>query len=90
MSNDAERLQCLLVKFTNTMQSLFQNDIEEYMNVLSKIDDWNKFKTIEDYIALNDKNINRALKELAQNEVCIKILKEETNIDISKLDKLVN
>ena len=90
MSNDAERLQCLLVKFTNTMQSLFQNDIEEYLNVLSKIDDWNKFKTIEDYIALNDKNINKALKELAQNEVCIKILKEETHIDISKLDKLVN
>lgn len=89
MSNDAERLQCLLVKFTNTMQSLFQNDIEEYLNVLSKIDDWNKFKTIEDYIALNDKNINNALKELAQNEVCIKILKEETNIDISKFDKLV-
>ena len=90
MSNDAERLQCLLVKFTRTMQNLFQNDIEEYLNILSKIEDWNKFKTIEDYIALNDKNINNALKELAQNEVCIKILKEETNIDISEFDKLVN
>lgn len=89
MSNDAERLQCLLVNFTNTMQNLFQNDIKEYLNVLSKIEDWNKFKTIEDYIALNDKNINKALKELAQNEICIKILKEETNIDISKLNKLL-
>ena len=83
MSNDAERSQCLLVKFTRTMQNLFQNDIKEYLNVLSKIEDWNKFKTIEDYIALNDKNINKALKELAQNEICIRILKEETNIDIS-------
>jgi len=89
MSNDAERLQCLLVNFTNTMHNLFQNDIKEYLNVLSKIEDWNKFKTIEDYIALNDKNINKALKELAQNEICIKILKEETNIDISKLNKLL-
>lgn len=89
MSNGAERLQCLLVKFTNTMQNLFQNNVEEYLNVLSKIEDWNKFKTIEDYIALNDKHINAALKELAQNEICIKILKEETDIDISKLDELI-
>ncbi len=89
MSSDAERLQCLLVRFTNTMQNLFQEDVEKYLNVLSKIEDWNKFKTIEDYIALDDKHINAALKELAQNEICIKILKEETDIDISKLDKLL-
>lgn len=89
MSNDAERLQCLLVKFTNTMQDLFNDNFEEYLKVLNKIDDWNKFKSIEAYIALNDKYINKALKELAQNERCIKILKDETNIDISIFKKIL-
>ena len=44
MSNDAERLQCLLLNFTDTMQNLFKNDIEKYLNIMKKIEDWNKFK----------------------------------------------
>lgn len=89
MSNDAERLQCLLLNFTDTMQNLFKNDIEKYLDIIKKIEDWNNFKTIEDYIKLNNENINKALIELYQNEKCIKILKEQTNIDISTIEKML-
>lgn len=89
MSNDAEKLQCLILKFTNTMQNLFLNNIEEYLKIIDKIQDWNKFKTIKDYIDLDNKYINKALIELAQDEKCLKILKEETSIDISILNELL-
>lgn len=89
MSNDAERLQCLLLNFTDTMQNLFKNDIEKYLDIMKKIEDWNKFKTIEDYISLNDDYINKALIELYQNEKCLKILKEQTNIDVSTIEKIL-
>lgn len=89
MSNDAERLQCLILKFTNTMQNLFSNNLEEYLKIVDKIQDWDKFQTIEDYINLNNKYINKALIELVQDEKVLKILKEETNIDTSKISKLL-
>ena len=89
MSSDAERLQCLILKFTETMQNLFRENIQEYLKIVDKIQDWNKFQTIEDYIKLNNEYINKALKELAQNDKCLKILKEETNIDITKINKLL-
>jgi hypothetical protein len=89
MSNDAERLQCLILKFTNTMQNLFSNNLEEYLRIVDKIQDWDKFQTIEDYINLNNKYINKALIELVQDEKVLKILKEETNIDTSKISKLL-
>ena len=89
MSNDAERLQCLILKFTKTMQNLFRENIQEYLKIVDKIQDWNKFQTIEDYIKLNNEYINKALKELAKNDKCLKILKEETNIDITKINKLL-
>lgn len=88
MSSDAERLQCLILKFTNTMQNLFSNNIEEYLKIVDIIQDWNKFQTIEDYIKLNNEYINKALKELAKDDKCLKILKEETNIDITQINKL--
>ena len=88
MSNDAERLQCLILKFTKTMSNLFLNNIEEYLKIVEKIQDWNKFQTIEDYINLNNEYINKALKELAKDDKCLKILKEETNIDITQIKKL--
>lgn len=89
MSNDAERLQCLILKFTNTMQNLFRENIQEYLKIVDKIQDWNKFQTIEDYIKLNNEYINKALIELVQDEKVLKILKEETNIDTRKISKLL-
>lgn len=89
MSSDAERLQCLILKFTNTMQNLFSNNIEEYLKIVDKIQDWNKFQTIEDYINLNNEYINKALKELVNDEKCLKILKEQTNIDISGIKNII-
>lgn len=89
MSNDAEQLQSLLLNFTDTMQNLFKDDIEKYLDIIKKIEDWNNFKTIEDYIKLNNDYINKALIELYRNERCIKILREETNIDISAIEKIL-
>ena len=89
MSNDAERLQCLLLNFTDTMQNLFKNDIEKYLDIIKEIEDWNNFKTIEDYISLNNDYINKALIELYENGKCIKILKEQTNIDVSTIEKIL-
>lgn len=89
MSNDAEKLQCLLLNFTDTMQSLFREDIEEYLNIIKQIEDWNNFKTIEDYINLDNVYINKALVELYKNERCKKILQEETKIDINVIEKIL-
>lgn len=89
MSNDAEKLQCLLLNFTDTMQNLFRENIEEYLNIIKQIEDWNKFKIIEDYIKLNNKYINKALIELYENKRYKKILQEETNIDINVIEKLL-
>ena len=83
MSSDAEKLQCLLLNFTNIMQNLFEANIKEYLNIVEKIQNWNNFRTIEDYINLNNNYINQALIELYNDERCKKIIKEETNIDIS-------
>ena len=65
------------------MQNLFEANIKEYLNIVEKIQNWNNFRTIEDYINLNNNYINQALIELYNDERCKKILKEETNIDIS-------
>ena len=88
MNSDAERLQCLLLNFTETMQELFLNNNKEYLDIIEKIQDWNKFQTIQDYINLNNDYINKALLELTQNKKCLKILKEETNIDISTIENI--
>lgn len=89
MSNDAERLQCLLLNFTDTMQNLFRENIEEYLNIIKQIEDWNNFKTIEDYINLGNEYINRALIELYENEKCKKILQKEMKMDISIIEKML-
>lgn len=89
MSNDAEILQCLLLNFTNTMQNLFTENIKKYLDIIRLIEDWNKFKTIEDYINLKNDYINKALIELYKNNECKKILQEETNIDISIIEKVL-
>lgn len=89
MSNDAERLQCLLLNFTDTMQNLFNENIEEYLKIIKQIEDWNNFKTIEDYINLNNDYINRALIELYKNERCKEILQKEMKMDISIIEKML-
>lgn len=89
MNNDAERLQCLLLNFTDTMQNLFRENFEEYLDIIKRIEDWNNFKSIEDYIDLNNNYINKALIELYKNERCKRILQEETNIDISIIEKML-
>ena len=89
MNNDAERLQCLLLNFTDTMQNLFRENIEEYLNIIKQIEDWDNFKTIEDYISLGDEYINRALIELYENEKCKKILQKEMKMDISIIEKML-
>ena len=89
MNNDAERLQCLLLNFTDTMQNLFRENFEEYLDIIKRIEDWNNFKSIEDYINLDNDYINKALIELYKNERCKRILQEETNIDISIIEKML-
>ena len=89
MSNDAERLQCLLLNFTDTMQNLFRENIEEYLNIIKQIEDWDNFKTIEDYINLDNEYINRALIELYENEKCKKILQKEVKMDISIIERML-
>ena len=87
MSNDAEKLQCLLLNFTETMKNLFNENIEEYLNIIKQIEDWNSFKTIEDYINLDNDYINKALIELYENERCKKILQKEIKMDITIIEK---
>lgn len=83
MSNDIERF-INLIFMTNYMNNLlFKKDggVEANKDIV-EILDWNKFKSVQEIIDLNNQHINNAIKEILNNEKLVKILKDETNINI--------
>ena len=75
-----------LIFLTDYMNNLFftgnPDNVEKNKDILFALDDWHKYKNVQEIIDLNNKHINNAIKEVLKNERCIKIIKERTNIDI--------
>lgn len=90
MSRDVERFMNL-IWLTDYIRNLIyaENNSIEKSKDLIEILDWCKYKNVQEIIDLNNKHINRAIKEVLQNERLVKILKEETNIDIIDFEKIL-
>lgn len=74
-----------LIYLTEFMQELLLEDMKTYLECIKLTQDWNKFKNVNEIIELNNKYINNAIKEILQNDRFIKIIKEDTEIDINKI-----
>lgn len=59
---------------------------EEIVNVLY---DWQRYKNIQEIIELNNEYINSAIKEVLNNPRFIKIIKEDTKIDIEEIRQML-
>ena len=76
MSSDIEMFICLIMH------------TEKYKDVI-ELFDWFQYKKAKDIVKLNNEHINNAIKEVLQNEKFIKKLKEDTEIDIEEIRKML-
>ena len=87
MSSDIEKL-INLIYMTDTMRNLRSTEFGKFLGCIEQTQDWNKFKNIQEIIDLNNTHINDAIKEILNNERFVNIIKENTGIDITILEKL--
>ena len=76
---------------TNYMTNLIYGktgNVEKYKDVISLFD-WFQYKEVNDIVRLNNKHINNAIKEVLQNKRFVKILNEETNIDVEEIEQIL-
>lgn len=88
MSNDIE---CFInmIFLTEYMNDLLYNDkdgIEKNKDIIFLLQDWNKYKNVQEIIELKNKHINNAIKEVLNNDFFLKKLREDTKIDINKIN----
>lgn len=88
MSNDIE---CFInmIFLTEYMNDLLYNDkdgIEKNKDIIYLLQDWNKYKNVQEIIELKNKHINNAIKEVLNNDFFLKKLREDTKIDINKIN----
>lgn len=88
MSNDIE---CFInmIFLTEYMNDLLYNDkdgIEKNKDIIYLLQDWNKYKNVQEIIELKNKHINNAIKEILNNDFFLNKLREDTKIDITKIN----
>ena len=88
MSNDIE---CFInmIFLTEYMNDLLYNDkdgIEKNKDIIFLLQDWNKYKNVQEIIELKNKHINNAIKEVLNNDFILEKLREDTKIDINKIN----
>lgn len=88
MNNDVERF-INLIYMTDFMHDLFTKNNKQYLECIELTQDWNKFKNIYEVVELNNNHINSAIKEVILNKTFLKILKEEMNLDIDKIQRIL-
>ncbi len=86
MSSKMETFYCIMYN-TKYMMKLWNENLDEYLECIKLTQDWDKFEKVEDFVNLNNKHINNAIKEILEDEKLIKDL-EESDIHISK--ELIN
>jgi len=86
MSSDIETFTCMILN-TEYMTNLIFNigEVVEHIEELDIIYNWERYDTVNDIIAINNKHINKAIKELLKNKSNVEYLKECTSIDIESI-----
>lgn len=74
-----------LIYMTDIMNNLQDENFNQYLKCVRLTQDWEIFYNIQDIINLNNRYINKAIKEVLQNEKFIKKIKENTNLEIDKI-----
>lgn len=82
MSSKMETFDCLIY-YTKYMMNLWDENLEEYLECRELTQNWDKFEKVEDFVNLNNKHINNAIKEMLASEEFMKEL-EESEIYINK------
>lgn len=86
MSSDIERF-INLINMTNYMNNLIftkKENVEKYKDIIETLD-WSRYKDIQEIIELDNTHINNAIKEVLSNEKFVKVIKEDTNINIENI-----
>lgn len=86
MSSDIERF-INLINMTNYMNNLIftkKENVEKYKDIIETLD-WSRYKDIQEIIELDNTHINNAIKEVLSNEKFVKVIKEDTNINIEDI-----
>lgn len=74
-----------LIYMTDIMNNLQDENFNQYLECVRQTQDWEKFDDVQDIINLNNHYINKAIKEVLQNEKFINKIKEDTNIEIDRI-----
>ncbi len=82
MSSKMETFGCVIYH-TNYMSNLWIEKFDEYLECIKLTKDLDKFEKVEDFVKLNNKHINNAIKEILSNEKFMKDL-EECDIYINR------
>lgn len=75
MSSKMETFDCLIYN-TKYMMKLWNENFKEYLECIKLTQDWEKFDKIEDFVNLNNKHINNAIKEIFADELFMKYIIE--------------
>lgn len=73
MSSKMETFSCIIFH-TNYMSTLWIEKFDEYLECIKLTKDLDKFEKVEDFVKLNNKHINNAIKEILSNEKFMKDL----------------
>ncbi len=74
-----------LIYMTDIMNNLQDENFNQYLECVRLTQDWEKFDDVQEIINLNNYYINKAIKEVLQNERFINKIKEDTNIEIDRI-----
>ncbi len=88
MSSDMEQFinLILMTEYMNNLLLGGKNKLRENKDIIIALEDWSKYKDVQELINLNNKHINNAIREVLSNEKFVKEIKENTNIDIDKIN----
>lgn len=76
----------LMTEYMNNLLLGGKNKLRENKDIIIALEDWSKYKDVQELINLNNKHINNAIREVLSNEKFVKEIKENTNIDIDKIN----
>ena len=69
MGNDIESFMCMILNTEYIINLLFHSDnVEKYKEEIDIIENWEKFKSIDDIKKIHNKHINEAIKELENHK----------------------
>lgn len=88
MSNDIERF-INLIFMTEYMSNLLFNSkegVDKNKEIIILLEKWDNYKSVQDIIDLKNTHINNAIKEILKNEKFVKIINEETRLNINDIN----